>query len=129
MTDSDPPLADDFTPVPLVRRRHDGWTLDRQRRFIAHLAEFGSVAAAARACGKSPQSVYHLRQHDGAASFNEAWDIAAAMGSDTMYERALDRGRNGYVVPIYRKGQQAGVRHRFDNRLFYAACFRRPPID
>ena len=36
-----------FLPVP-VRARADGWTLERQGRFIGYLAETGCVAEAAR---------------------------------------------------------------------------------
>lgn len=36
-----------FLPVP-VRARADGWTVERQGRFIGLLAETGCVAAAAR---------------------------------------------------------------------------------
>lgn len=51
----DPPPADDdlpaFTPVPMTRSRHDGWTPERQRGFIAALAQSGIVARAARSVG------------------------------------------------------------------------------
>ena len=40
-----PPLPD-FTPVPR-KYRHDGWTTERQRAFIAALADTGSVSRAA----------------------------------------------------------------------------------
>lgn len=36
-----------FAPVPRQCQRHDGWTAERQRRFIAALADTGSVRAAA----------------------------------------------------------------------------------
>jgi hypothetical protein len=39
--DQRPPLPN-FTPVPR-KYRHDGWTAERQRAFIAGLAETGSV--------------------------------------------------------------------------------------
>ena len=48
--DEPEPLDDDpydFTPVATASRS-DGWTADRQRRFIAALAEHGGVAVAAR---------------------------------------------------------------------------------
>jgi hypothetical protein len=62
-----------FLPVP-VRARADGWTEDRQARFIGLLAETGSVAAAARAVGLSETSAYRLRKRAGAGSFAHAWD-------------------------------------------------------
>ena len=37
-----------FEPVPRKTRRHDGWTPERQKAFIAALADTGSVKRAAR---------------------------------------------------------------------------------
>lgn len=66
-----------FLPVPL-RARADGWTVDRQVRFIGMLAETGCVAAASRAVGMSRESAYRLRARNGAASFAHAWDAILA---------------------------------------------------
>ena len=44
-----------FLPVPL-RARADGWTPERQARFIGLLAETGSVVEAARAVGMSREA-------------------------------------------------------------------------
>jgi hypothetical protein len=60
-----------FEPVP-VKKRHDGWTAERQRGFIDRLCVTGGVARAARAMGKTAQSVYRLREHPGAESFARA---------------------------------------------------------
>jgi hypothetical protein len=62
-----------FLPVPL-RARADGWTPDRQARFIGFLAETGSVAEAARRVGLSRMAAYRLRRRKGADSFAHAWD-------------------------------------------------------
>lgn len=89
-----------FLPVPL-RARADGWTADRQARFIGMLAETGCFTAAARAVGMTRESAYRLRSRDGAASFTHAWDaiIAFRQGgtvphrkftSAELSERALD---------------------------------------
>jgi len=43
-----------FTPVPRKCPRHDGWTADRQARFIEALADLGSVRAAAHAVNMAP---------------------------------------------------------------------------
>src|SRR5690348_4490085 len=66
-----------FLPVPL-RARADGWTPDRQARFIGMLAETGSVAAAAGAVGKSRESAHRLRGKPRAESFAHAWDAIVA---------------------------------------------------
>ena len=49
-----------FLPVPL-RARADGWTPERQARFIGLLAETGSVAEAARRVGMGRESAWRLR--------------------------------------------------------------------
>ncbi|WP_347304124.1 hypothetical protein V5740_05810 [Croceibacterium sp. TMG7-5b_MA50] len=64
-----------FLPVPL-RARRDGWTPDRQARFIGYLAEGGCVATAARRVGLTRESAYRLRRRPGAGSFIAAWTTA-----------------------------------------------------
>ena len=115
MTDSDDPLA--FTPVPTASTRHDGWTPERQRRFIEALAAMGVVAAAARAVGKSATAAYKLRERPQAKDFASAWDIAIAMAHDRAFEQAMDRATNGIITPRYYRGQQVGTVRRFDYRL------------
>jgi hypothetical protein len=65
-----------FLPVPL-RARADGWTPERQAKFIGLLAETGSVAEAARQVGMSRMAAYRLRHRAGAESFVHAWDAIA----------------------------------------------------
>ena len=65
-----------FVPVP-VRARRDGWTEERQLRFIASLAH-GCIGKAAGAAGMSRESAYRLRRHKGAGSFAAAWDSILA---------------------------------------------------
>ena len=62
-----------FLPVPL-RTRADGWTPERQAKFIGLLAETGSVAEAARGVGMSRMAAYRLRRRAGAESLAHAWD-------------------------------------------------------
>lgn len=120
MTDSPSPQPPPFTPVP-GRARHDGWTPERQRRFVAALAAMGVVAAAARAVGKSATAAYKLRGRPGAESLARAWDIAVQMAQDQAYQRAIDRALNGYEAPRYYRGVQVGTVHKIDYRLAFAA--------
>ena len=55
-----PPLPD-FTPVPR-KYRHDGWTPERQRAFIAALADTGSVRRAAAMVNMAQTNCYTLRR-------------------------------------------------------------------
>ena len=105
-----------FTPAP-VKPRHDGWTPERQREFIDRLCVTGCVALSARAVGKTPQTAYRLRDHEGAASFRAAWDRALADGRSYQRDIAFERAIDGQTVPVFWKGQQAGKYKRHDDRL------------
>jgi hypothetical protein len=126
---SDSALADDqfvFAPVPTASSRHDGWTPERQRAFIAALAEHGGVAAAARSMGMTPQGARKLRLRPQAEGFARAWDLAVEEGRDRARDEALRRGREGVLVPVTYAGKVIGQRRRFDNRLLFAACYGEP---
>ena len=115
----------DFTPAP-AGTRHDGWTSDRQHAFIAALTRHGGVAAAARAVGMTPQGARKLRKRPGAEDFARAWDAAVEAGRFRALNDAIERGRDGWLVPVTRNGQLVGHRRRFDNRLLFAACYGEP---
>ena len=82
------PAGEQWRPVKR-KPRSDGWTPERQRAFIAALAETGRVEHAARAVGISATSCYRLRRARGAESFTAAWDAALRCAS----ERQLDAWR------------------------------------
>lgn len=108
-----------FTPVP-VRGRSDGWTVERQRGFIARLALGGCVSVAARGVGMTRRSAYRLRERPGADSFAASWDRARGWGEDRTVDVALEKALAGEIVPIVRLGRCVGHIHRFDNRLAMA---------
>jgi hypothetical protein len=68
-----------FTPVPL-KGRHDGWTADRQRRFVYVLAATKSLPKACAAVGMSRTSAYALRDRPDALHFRLAWRAALEAG-------------------------------------------------
>jgi hypothetical protein len=114
------PLA--FEPVPSASSRHDGWTPERQRGFIAALAMVGIVAWAAEAVGMSRKSAYELLRRAGADSgFARAWREARAMGRVKATFTAVDRALNGVEVPYFYGGLQRGTRRVYDDRLLAAA--------
>lgn len=86
-----------FLPVPL-RARADGWTPERQARFIGLLAETGSVAAAAERVEMSREAAWRLRRRQGAESLAHAWDTVIALhrrierGSDAFPQRKITLG-------------------------------------
>jgi hypothetical protein len=115
--DTQPPIP--FTPVPL-RSRRDGWTPERQRAFIALLAQGTPSNHAARMMGLSKQTAHALRRRPGAESFSAAWDAAIAADRRT---RAAERTKrfaaalHGVDEPVLYFGRTVGHVRRYDNRL------------
>ena len=99
---------------PGRRQRADGWRPERIRMFLEALAEHGSVTDAARAARIAPKNAYALRKR--ASDFDRAWQAALSLVRPPI-EDAGSRVRDGYVVPVIRKGRLWGYRHRHDNRL------------
>lgn len=110
-----------FAPVPLSRSRHDGWTPERQRAFIAALARTGVVAAAARAVGMGVTSAYNLRRRAGAESFSRAWTIVETEARERAFELVVDQAINGTTRPRFYGGRFTGTSHRYETRLALAA--------
>jgi hypothetical protein len=110
----------DFTPVPRLRKRRNGWTPEAQRAFIDALALCGCVARAARAVGMAPRSAYRLLESEGAESFAAAWDQAIARGVERLRLHALDRALNGAWVPVVRRGRIVRHEFRHNDRLAIA---------
>lgn len=121
MDDPEPdPL--DFEPVPSRSKRHDGWTPDRQRIFIAALARIGIVSWAAEAAGMSRKSAYELLKRAGPdSSFARAFREAAAIGRSRGTFTAIDRALNGVEIPYFYRGLQRGTRRVFNDRLLATA--------
>lgn len=115
-----------FTPVPLARRRHDGWTPERQAAFLTALAELGLVGTGAHSVGMSRKSAYALRARPGAESFAAAWDRALEPGRTSAVGHGIRRALEGEARPIFYRGRQVGEERRFDTRLMIAALVAAP---
>lgn len=98
------PEVPEFTPAP-TRKRHAGWTAERQRRFIEHLSLTGHAGEAAALVGLSSSSAYRLRNKAGAESFARAWDHALRLSPTRLVAIGLDRAVNGRVERHYRNGE------------------------
>lgn len=76
--------------------RPDGWTPERQARFLAALAATRSVTDAARAVSMSRESAYRLRARDRRGLFAYLWDQAltpAPTGPREGHSRPLTDGQ------------------------------------
>lgn len=116
-----PFLSDDENPFGFdhvrLRFRHDGWTPERQERFIEALAATGCVEQAARAVGKSVSSAYALKTRPEAQPFRLAWEAALEVGIKRLSEAALSRAIHGVAHPVFYQGEQVGERRHYDERL------------
>ena len=110
-----PPLPE-FTPVPR-KYRHDGWTPERQRAFIAALADTGSVRRAAAMVNMAQTNCYTLRRAPGAESFRRAWEAALDFGVARLKDIAFERAIDGYLVPVFVAGKLMGFRRKHNDAL------------
>jgi hypothetical protein len=81
-----------FTPVRL-RRRRDGWTEERQRRFIAYVALTGRSKFAAALVDMTPQSACRLRRQSEGTRFGAA--LGAAYSLARRARAASAQGSSG----------------------------------
>ena len=98
------PIVPEFTPAP-TRKRNAGWTAERQRKFIAHLALTGHAGEAAGLVGLSSSSAYRLANKAGADSFSRAWDAALRLAATRAAAIVWDRALNGRVERFYKDGE------------------------
>lgn len=110
-------IAPPFTPVPMQRRRHDGWTPERQLAFIRALSVTGQVAEACRAVGMSRKSAYALAGRPDAESFAEAWLLALSCGQARMVDQLMERAMNGVTTIVIKRGGAVEIGHGPDGRL------------
>ena len=94
-----------YEAVQLARRRFSGWTAERQRTFLAALADTGCVSIAAEAADITPRSCYRLRRHPKGAAFAKAWDDALLVATGRLVAIAFERAIVGTPREIWRGGK------------------------
>ena len=99
-----PKPTPDFTPAP-TRNRRAGWTAERQRRFVEHLAVTGCAGEACALVGLSSSSFYRLCNRPGSDSFVAACNAARMLASTRASAIAWDRALNGRVERFYKDGE------------------------
>jgi hypothetical protein len=105
--------------VPVRRRpRSDGWTEEKQRRFIEVLADTGRVALAAKAVGLSRQAAYELKRSAEGTAFSRAWDAARLHAGALLEDIAFDRAIEGREENVFNEcGEVIATKHVPDNRM------------
>lgn len=109
----------DYRWVPVRRKpRLDGWTEEKQRRFIETLADTGLVNVAAKAVGMSRETAYALRRSERGAAFARAWDKAREHAAGLIEDIAFDRAIEGTEREVLdQSGHVVATRLVHDNRL------------
>ena len=105
-----------YTPATL-RPRHDGWTAERQRTFLATLAETGCISEAARAAGIAQRSAYRLRNHPDGEVFAMAWDRALQFATARLMTTAYERTIKGSTRELWKDGALVGEIRQPPDRL------------
>lgn len=110
---------EEYRWVPVRRRpRYDGWTEEKQRRFIEVLADTGLVGAACKEVGMSRASAYRLRRAAHAGAFARAWDLARERAGALIEDIAFERAIEGVEVETFDgEGELSGVRRVYNDRL------------
>ncbi|MBL0922946.1 MAG: hypothetical protein IBJ12_00570 [Sphingomonadaceae bacterium] len=100
--EAEPYNPEDYRWVPVRRRpRYDGWTDEKQRRFIEVLADTGSVTQASKAVGMSRESARQLRRAPHGAAFDRAWDAARFHAGRGLEDIAFDRAIEGVEHHVF----------------------------
>ena len=123
-----PPLpAMPFDGVPLEdsRNRLAGWSADRQRLFLTHLAETGSVHLACGSARLSARGAYRLRARSPA--FARGWDMAQRLSVGRLSAIAFDRALNGRHEQVYRDGELGAERRVPNDKLLMWLLARLDP--
>jgi hypothetical protein len=109
----------DYRWVPVRRRpRYDGWTEEKQRRFIEVLADTGMVGAAAKAVGMSREGANRLRRSPHGAAFARAWDAARQHAGGALEDIAFERAIEGVEHNVYDEwGEVVCTRRVHNDRL------------
>ncbi len=100
-----PVAATPFDGVELEdsRKRHAGWSAERQRLFLRNLAETGQVHLASAAARLSARSAYALRARSPA--FAAAWDTADQLAVGRLSALAFDRASAGRIEQVWQQGE------------------------
>lgn len=86
--------------------------------FLTALENGHSVRAACGMARYARRSVYRWRGED--PDFAARWTTAVQMAGDLLEEEADRRGRDGYDVPVFHRGEVCGSKRMYANGLLLA---------
>ena len=88
---------------------------DIRKKFIDAIREHRSITKACEAVGKGRTTVYRWRKDN--QEFQEEWDEAVETNVDDLEAGAMRRAIEGWLEPVYYKGEPKGVIRKFSNAL------------
>lgn len=101
--------------MPGLRPRHDGWTRERTRVFLATLGKTGCIRDACRVAGASNTGAYRMRRRF--PLFAAEWDKALARAHKGLQAIAWQRAVEGKETIIIRKGEEVERRISPDSAI------------
>lgn len=122
---SAPAMPFDGVELEDSRKRLAGWSAQRQRVFLANLAETGSVHLAASSARLSARSAYRLRARSPA--FAAAWDTADQLAVGRLSAIAFDRAINGRTEQVWQDGILVAEKRLPSDRLLMWLLARLDP--
>ena len=117
-------------PIP-AKTRGDGWTPERQLRFLDALARTRSVTEAAAATGMSREGAYRLRIRLGDGLFALLWDRALQpdlAANPEVHIEAMTDGRLARLLGTHFRRERGDFRRIGQIRTNRAASRRTWPL-
>ena len=103
--------------TPGERPRCDGWTADRQRRFLIALSRGLTIDRACAIVEMSRTAAYTFRASARGAAFALGWEAAQIRARDVLADELMDRALNGVREQVITDDGRITTRKRHDNRL------------
>ncbi|HSX55711.1 MAG TPA: hypothetical protein VLG14_10465 [Sphingomonas sp.] len=97
--------------------RYNGWTAEKQKRFLTALSLGHPINRACAIVDMSRQSAYALRNAARGAAFRLAWDAALLRSRDVLADELMERAFNGVRDTLTHDDGRVTTRHRHDNML------------
>lgn len=110
--------AKDLTSGHSTKIPEESWD-----RFLALFRQTQNVAASAEACGFSRQAAYLRRDSD--PKFRQRWDDAYESGTDDLEGSTFEKARDGWLEPVFYKGEEVGYIRKISPTLMMTMLERR----
>jgi hypothetical protein len=118
------PSSTDPDEDPLSPCRYDGWTGEKQRRFLGAIANGYTVRDACAFVGMSVASAYAYKRRQPRSAFALGWRAAAISARDPVADMLFERAVEGVREHVVTRSGESVVRKRYDNRLAMALLNR-----